>query len=80
MACRKGYGNLIKHQLHQLMSSNEADLYSLSHFKVLEVINLKTHPGQVNRTVSMNSHGTGFQASIGLIEMQGIYKLNGKVY
>ena len=47
---------------------------------MFKVINLKTQPGQVNRTASMNSNGTGFQAIIGLIEMQGIHKLNGKVY
>ena len=43
-------------------------------------MNLKTQPGQVNITVIMNSHGTGFQDSIWRTEIQGIHKLKGKVY
>ena len=62
------------------MNLYKADQYFGNYVKVLEVINIKTLPGKVNRTFSMNSHGTQLQNSIGIIEIQGIHKLNGKVY
>ena len=78
--CRKGSRNLIKYQLNLWVSSDKTDLSFGDYFNVVEVITTKNPPGKVNITAMINSHGRRFQASISMVELQGVHNLNGKVY
>ena len=49
-----------------------------AHFKLVESITARTPPGQIDRTLRMNSHGKRFQASVDMIELQGLDNPNGK--
>ena len=77
--CRKGSGNIIKYQLCRWVIPGKAAWYFGDCVKVVNFITQNIPPGQVNRTVSMNSHGRRFQTSIDMVELQGIHNTNGKV-
>ena len=61
------------------MSSGKVSLSFGDYVKVVELINPKTSLGQVNRIISMNSHGRRFQDNIGMEELKGVHKANVKV-
>ena len=51
-----------------------------AHFKLVESITARDPPGQVDRTLRMNSHGKRFQTSVDMVELQGLDNPNGKTY
>ena len=51
-----------------------------AHFKLVESISARTPPGQIDRTLRMNSHGKRFQASVDMVELQGLDNPNGKTF
>ena len=49
-----------------------------AHFKLVESITARTPPGQIDRTLRMNNHDKRFQASVDMVELQGLDNPNWK--
>ena len=49
------------------------------HIKIITELSNQSPTQQVDRTIRMNSHGRRFQASIDMVELQGLTEPNGKI-
>ena len=77
--CADEEQDALMHAIRKWISSGKASLRFGQHIKIVECLTKKSSPTQVDRTVRMNSHGRRFQASIDMVELQGLLNPNGVV-
>ena len=77
--CADGEQDAIMHAIRKWISSGRASLRFGQHIKIVECLTKKSSPTQVDRTIRMNGHGRRFQASIDMVELQGLLNPNGVV-
>ena len=76
--CKDSDSDALMTALRKWISRGHASKKFGAHFKLIESITARTPPGQIDRTLRMNSHGKRFQASVDMIELQGLDNPNGK--
>jgi len=70
--CKAGKSDELMETLRQLIKISKAALRFGKHIKLVEALTNKSPPGQVDRTIQMNGHMQRFQASVDMIEFEGL--------